>query len=109
MPCRLNRLACIFLRPNPANTHCTFGYRFLASGPIRGRDIASILALTETGGGEYSRPIEIVAHVRTIRKQKRRSFVELGDGSTTVSLQALLDPNLADGSVNKIPMEFFRC
>jgi len=34
----------------------------------------------------------VTGHIRTIRNQKRRSFVEIGDGSTIRSLQALLDP-----------------
>lgn len=37
--------------------------------------------------------------VRTIRNQKHRSFLELGDGSTTQTLQALLEPTQADGYV----------
>lgn len=60
-------------------------------------NIASILALPEAAEHLAPRTIEVTAHVRTIRNQKRHSFVELGDGSTTASLQALLEPAQATG------------
>ena len=41
--------------------------------------------------------ITVTGSVRTIRNQKNRSFLELGDGSTTRTLQALLEPAQADG------------
>lgn len=44
--------------------------------------------------------VKATGSVRTIRNQKHRSFVELGDGSTTQSLQAVLEPAQAEGCVS---------
>ena len=41
--------------------------------------------------------ITVTGSVRTIRNQKHHSFLELGDGSTTQTLQALLEPAQANG------------
>ena len=59
------------------------------------RDIASLLAL-ETDTVE-SRRVQVTANVRTVRNQKRRSFVELEDGSTVRPIQALIVPEQAKG------------
>ncbi len=58
----------------------------------RAQSIASILALPTTDANQRPRTIEVTGHVRTIRNQKRRSFLEIGDGSTIKSIQALLEP-----------------
>lgn len=58
-------------------------------------NIASILALSPIADGFAQRKVEVTAHIRTIRNQKRHSFVELGDGSTIHSLQAVLSPSQA--------------
>ena len=44
--------------------------------------------------------IRATGAIRTIRNQKQRSFIELGDGSTTQSLQAVLEPAQAKGCVS---------
>jgi aspartyl/asparaginyl-tRNA synthetase len=60
--------------------------------------IASILCkASEEQKALHPKAISVVGHVRTIRNQKRWSFVELGDGSTTSTLQALLKPEQAKG------------
>lgn len=59
-------------------------------------NIATIVATRPKGDGEV---ITAVGSVRTIRNQKQRSFVEIGDGSTVHPLQALLQPAQAQGSV----------
>ena len=38
-----------------------------------------------------------VGWIRTVRKQKRVTFVELGDGSTPHNLQAVLKPSQSEG------------
>lgn len=57
-------------------------------------NVATILA-TPPPTGEHL--ITVAGSVRTVRNQKHRSFVELGDGSTTHSLQAVLEPAQAEG------------
>lgn len=61
--------------------------------------IATILATPPTAHGEI---ITAVGSVRTIRNQKQRSFVEIGDGSTVHPVQALLRPAQAQGSVRSL-------
>ena len=60
------------------------------------RSISDILDLPPAVNGSEPFHIEATGHVRTVRNQKRMSFVELGDGSTTRSLQAILDPPQAE-------------
>lgn len=57
-------------------------------------NIATILATPPRNGGHT---VTVEGSIRTVRNQKQRSFVELGDGSTAYPLQAVLDPQLADG------------
>lgn len=59
--------------------------------------IASILARPRLGDDQEYQRITVAASVRTVRNQKLRSFVELGDGSTVESLQAVLEPHHAKG------------
>ena len=70
--------------------------RTVSSTTKAGRSIASILALPSPGPDQQHPRIEVTGHIRTIRNQKRRSFVKLGDGSTTSELQALLKPAQAE-------------
>ena len=60
------------------------------------QDIATILNRKPDQHGTLQ-PTRVIGTVRTIRNQKRRSFVEIGDGSTSRSLQALLEPHQAEG------------
>lgn len=62
------------------------------------RDIASILDSPQNTDPS-PRPVEIIAHVRTVRAQKRRAFAALADGSTVRQLQVLLAPDQAIGYV----------
>ncbi|PWO25984.1 AsnS, Aspartyl asparaginyl-tRNA synthetase, partial [Pyrenophora tritici-repentis] len=41
--------------------------------------------------------LTINGYVRTVRKQKRIAFAAIGDGSTLQTVQAVLDPSLAEG------------
>lgn len=54
--------------------------------------------ILQRGGG--TQPVTVAGFVRTIRNQKQRSFVELGDGSTIYPLQAVLSPSHAKGYVS---------
>ena len=57
--------------------------------------LASVLS--KASNLESGSEITLAANVRTIRNQKQRSFVKLGDGSTPTELQAVLKPAQADG------------
>lgn len=69
--------------------------------------VASVLALRpdSNGGGPQRTQVTVAGFVRTIRNQKQRSFVELGDGSTLYALQAVVSPSHAKGYV----FLFFLC
>lgn len=43
--------------------------------------------------------LKLNGYVRTVRKQKRVAFAAIGDGSTLQTVQAVLSPELAEGSV----------
>ena len=75
-----------------------FPRRFSHPG-VSNPSIATLLATPPRGDAHT---ITAVGSVRTIRNQKQRSFVELGDGSTVHSLQALLEPAQAEGSVDSM-------
>ena len=49
--------------------------------------------------------VRIHGFVRSVRKQKRFAFVEISDGSTSQSLQAILTPDQATEYVNGIHLE----
>ena len=68
----------------------------LSALPTISPNVATILATPPRHGGHT---ITVEGSIRTIRNQKQRSFVEIGDGSTAHSLQAVLDPRLAEGHV----------
>lgn len=59
-------------------------------------NVASALASRILDDRNKSR-IEVVGAVRTIRKQKHHAFLEVGDGSSVHSLQAVLKPDQAEG------------
>lgn len=58
--------------------------------------IAAVLERSAVPEAE-NRELLVAGSVRTIRKQKRHAFAEIGDGSTTKSLQAILEPCQAEG------------
>ncbi|KAL8760725.1 MAG: hypothetical protein Q9184_003105 [Pyrenodesmia sp. 2 TL-2023] len=72
------------------------GQRSLSSAPRTLPTVASVLAL-RTIGSQEDTAIQVAGSVRTIRKQKLRAFLEIGDGSTVHGLQVLLTPNQAHG------------
>ena len=57
----------------------------------------SIARILATPPAETDGPTIAVGLVRTVRSQKRNAFVELEDGSTPESLQAILQPAQAKG------------
>ena len=59
--------------------------------------IAAILAREPSEETGQVVPILVTGSVRTVRKQKRHCFLEIGDGSTSRTLQAILEPQLAEG------------
>jgi asparaginyl-tRNA synthetase len=48
--------------------------------------------------------LTVNGYVRTVRKQKRIAFAAIGDGSTLQTVQAVLPPQLAEGSVRRPSM-----
>lgn len=62
-----------------------------------GVGVVARLPLLQRGG---TQPVTVAGFIRTIRNQKQRSFVELGDGSTLFPLQAVLSPSQAKGYVS---------
>ncbi|KAL9595156.1 MAG: hypothetical protein Q9219_006612 [cf. Caloplaca sp. 3 TL-2023] len=58
--------------------------------------IANAFAL-QTRNDLSSTSILVTGTVRTIRKQKRHAFLEVGDGSSVQNLQAVLSPEQAEG------------
>lgn len=64
-------------------------------------NIAAVLATPPSTESQPGEQITVVGFVRTIRNQKLRSFVEVGDGSTVYPLQAVLEPLQAKGSVSR--------
>ena len=64
-------------------------------------NVASILALSTSAETKATHYVQVIGHVRTVRKQKYRSFVEIGDGSTIYTIQAMLDSSQAEGYVQE--------
>ena len=71
-----------------------WGVQYLSQNALNPPNIATLLATPPIADAPT---ITAVGSVRTIRNQKLRSFVEIGDGSTVHTLQALLQPNHAEG------------
>ena len=67
------------------------------SSPSAYQNIATILDFRPSTEQQESQPIVVTGHVRTVRNQKARSFVEIGDGSSIHSLQAIVAPWQAVG------------
>ena len=61
------------------------------------RSIPKIADILSTPPTIDPQSITVTGSIRTIRNQKYRSFLELGDGSTSHSLQAVLQPSQAAG------------
>ena len=58
--------------------------------------IASLLASRKLDGAQDNEDVVVDGFVRTVRKQKRHAFAEIGDGSTAESLQVLIEPAKAE-------------
>lgn len=93
---RSSRLPPLSSRPKITLPRTHVQMRRLSALPITSPNVATILATPPRDGGHA---VTVEGSIRTIRNQKHRSFVELGDGSTVYSLQAVLDPQLAQGHV----------
>lgn len=86
------RSSCLQRRLQPKK-YC---WRGLSTTSLQTPNIASVLALPpRDDGGNVT--IQVSGTVRTIRKQKQRAFLQLGDGSTVHCLQAVLNPDHAQG------------
>ncbi|KAL8807335.1 MAG: hypothetical protein Q9223_004549 [Gallowayella weberi] len=70
--------------------------RYLSNVNFQPHNIASALAL-RPNQDQDNFTIEVFGSVRSIRKQKHCAFLELGDGSTVHNLQAVLNPDQAQG------------
>ena len=94
-PSRLPRCRAQNRTPSqPARTASS--YSSASTPALDGQDVATVLDRKPDQHGTLQ-PTRVIGTVRTIRNQKRRSFVEIGDGSTSRSLQALLEPHQAEG------------
>ena len=71
-------------------------YRLQSTLTFNDHNIATILS-KDPQEASTLQSTRVVGTIRTIRNQKRHSFVEIGDGSTPRSLQALLEPHQAEG------------
>lgn len=74
------------------------------SSTFRPRNIAELLRPSLVQSSSQSPPsdgetLTVDGYVRSVRKQKRVAFAALGDGSTLQTVQAVLPPQLAEGSV----------
>ena len=58
-------------------------------------DVASILEMPSP----TSVPISVQARIQAVRKQKKHTFMKLGDNSTMRELQVLLSPELSEGLI----------
>lgn len=63
---------------------------------VSNRSIADLLAIAPSIADNQ---VTAFGSVRTVRKQKHHAFVEVGDGSTIHTLQAILEPPQAEGYV----------
>lgn len=93
---RCNRLPPLSSRPAITLRLTHVQIRLLSAFPTACPNVATILATPPRHG---CHAITVEGSIRTIRNQKQRSFVELGDGSTVYTLQAVLDSQLAEGHV----------
>ncbi|KAL8828099.1 MAG: hypothetical protein Q9170_006748 [Blastenia crenularia] len=85
------RLPCCAARPPGGPT-----LRKLSTATDSVPTVANALAL-RTSEDHDNTIIEVFGAVRTIRKQKHRAFLEIGDGSSVHTLQAVLNPAQAEG------------
>lgn len=97
-PHRLTRRNLLHLRQSVCSRQQYSSDR--GGGPsLSNPSIASVLALRPDPNGPQRTQVTVAGFVRTIRNQKQRSFVELGDGSTVYALQAVVPPSHAKGYV----------
>lgn len=73
--------------------------RYVSTLSSRDESIAAALAKEPDATTGSNNTIRVTGSVRTIRKQKQRCFLEIGDGSTSRPLQAILEPHHAKGYV----------
>lgn len=78
-------------RPRCSSTFCSTNIAEL----LRPSPLSSSSQRSPPDGGTLT----INGYVRTVRKQKRIAFAAIGDGSTLQTVQAVLAPQLAEGSV----------
>ena len=108
---RRNLLLLLLLRRQRASFCCQQYYYYSSDrrgGPsLSNPSVASVLALRPDSNGPQRTQVTVAGFVRTIRNQKQRSFVELGDGSTIYALQAVVPPSHAKGYVFFVSCFFF--
>lgn len=96
MICRSSGISLLHIRH--AIKSCNAATRCFHSSPLR-RSSPSVAAVLATPPTHDQHIVTVVGSVRTVRNQKHLTFVELGDGSTVQSLQAVLEPSQAKGYV----------
>ncbi|KAI9666311.1 MAG: asparaginyl-tRNA synthetase [Bathelium mastoideum] len=67
------------------------------SSKISTATVAALLETPASNGTPTSRDVTVTGFVRSVRKQKQRAFVALGDGSSYEPLQAVIQPEQAHG------------
>ena len=86
--------------------HVSVTSRFSSRALVQARTLSGLIANIPTIAAILERSVapeaeirdlSVAGSVRTIRKQKRHAFAEIGDGSTSRSLQAILEPSQAEG------------
>jgi asparaginyl-tRNA synthetase len=77
------------------------------SSTFRPKDLANLLrpssaqSSSQLPGPSDGQTLRVNGYVRSVRKQKRIAFAAIGDGSTLQTVQAVLPPQLAEGSVGR--------
>jgi asparaginyl-tRNA synthetase len=109
LPIRRNAFRPCFLRRNrgtaAATAQATSPCRFRCSSTFYPSNIAELLRpspsqlLSARPSPSDGQSLTVNGYVRTVRKQKRIAFAAIGDGSTLQTVQAVLPPQLAEGSV----------
>ena len=98
--CRIPRSLPLVLLATRAATRCSS-----TSSSSTAPSIAALLKQTSASSSpprlasSHDEPLTLNGFVRSVRKQKRVAFAAIGDGSSLKTVQAVLTPEQADGSV----------
>ena len=68
--------------------------------PIRGQHTPSISKIVSSSTSDLPRPVSVKGWVRSLRKQKQNTFLDIGDGNSGAHLQAVADTSIIPENVN---------